>query len=148
MVKFSDLLVDKSLQGLGTSCPDIIPSPVWLRNIFALVKICCLIYFTGWSSVVKASKLRARSTSDLSTYNLPTDSDILCNKSHSVPFYFDSYNKKIENMNESFRVFNDSAILNRLLSFWQLLSGLKRIFLWTFWMTIRIFCLFMRSWTL
>ena len=85
-------------------------------------------YFTGWRSVVKVNKLRAQIASVLTTYDWPTDSDILNNKSQPVRIYFDSNTQKLKtNMNESFRICNDSAILERVLEFPALLFGLKRV---------------------
>ena len=49
-------------------------------------------------------------------YDWPTDSDILSNKSLSE-FISILTHKKIKYMNESFIVYNDSAILNRLSQF-------------------------------
>ena len=64
------------------------------------------------------SKSGVRSTSDLSTFDWPTDSGVLSSKSLPVRIYFDSNTQKDKkNMNEYFRVYSDSAILNRVLEF-------------------------------
>ena len=61
-----------------------------LRNRFALTVICCWIYHCLEVSRKKWIKSRARSASNLSTYEWPTDSDILCNKLLKAQIYFDS----------------------------------------------------------
>ena len=65
-----------------------------VRNRFALTVICCIIYHCLEVSRKKWIKSRARSASGLSTYDWPTDSDILCNKSLKARIYFDSNTQK------------------------------------------------------
>ena len=103
----------------------------YLRNRFAL-EVICASYFTGLISVVKVNKSWAWSANDLPTYDWPTDSDILSNKSLSVRIYFYS-NTQIKNTNELSIVYNDSVILSRLSEFPATLVQTETRILCTFW---------------
>ena len=85
---------------------------------FAKMLWCFLLHLTilWWKkrTLVK-KKSGAWSASDLYTYKWPADSDILSNKSLPAQIYFNSNTHK--KMDTSFRVNNDSTILNRALKF-------------------------------
>ena len=76
-----------------------------LRNRFALTVICCIMYLCLEVSREKWIKSRARSASDLSTYDWLTDSDVLCIKSLKARLYFDSSNTQKDWISERFLQF-------------------------------------------